>query len=616
MDLSLDSSMGADTARAQTLLLRRAKLQEERGAGGAPMGGMPMGYAPSPRGMPMGGGMPAESEALKAVRTKQNEIRMLIEEMKMAKVAMEDKDWKGPVLRYTTGARKWAERYLWCEDGSMQLYKSDVSDRPTSTITLEHFRDVTITELQITTRYDSFILNADADSPSQVFQEFACCLAQYVPFNVPGLDQMTPLKEWTGMVNKVGNNLGRSNARLVKLSPHSIDYYRNKYPQPNEKPSRQDPLNMITNVEVVGLKIRSSYEADEWVLRPTAKGLDSWRDFVGILCEVARGARQNTANIGRAQATIESVTRLLEGESAGPAASRRSILPPEVGGTARGRRAYFAMPVPVGETHTCVLNRRKDNTGMYVDISIEKDGLTEFLMTAKMTKGGGKNAKNWDIVLDKKVVARPHPLYLGVLRQTPFNESGVEMDKYHQAFEIFDDGPDEATMRSLKGQLDQAKKQQAMGQMTPGDYARTFEQYQEMTAQTRLARIDFTDDAQNQMPVEVGVALEPLEVVESESGAFDMRDTGEALSMKSKTPEWEAEFQSWHAPPSDVVRFPDKNNFQVIPADTTDELQWTAPAAFEMGKWDSPDIYKIKVCAPFSLLSGFCTAVSAMERHA
>ena len=43
-------------------------------------------------------------------------------------------------------------------------------------------------------------------------------------------------------------------------------------------------------------------------------------------------------------------------------------------------------------------------------------------------------------VLDKKLVARPHPLYMGILRQTPLSLSNFPLDKFHQAFEIFDDG--------------------------------------------------------------------------------------------------------------------------------------------------------------------------------
>ena len=33
----------------------------------------------------------------------------------------------------------------------------------------------------------------------------------------------------------------------------------------------QDPLAMITGVEVVGLKLFSVFEGDEWVLRPTVR---------------------------------------------------------------------------------------------------------------------------------------------------------------------------------------------------------------------------------------------------------------------------------------------------------------------------------------------------------
>ena len=77
-------------------------------------------------------------------------------------------------------------------------------------------------------------------------------------------------------------------------------------------------------------------------------------------------------------------------------------------------------------------------------------------------------------------------------------------------------------------------------------------------------------------------ALEPLEIVEGEG--FDVKDVGDAIPLKSKTPEWESEFQSWHSPPSDVVRHPDKNNFQIIPSDTPEDLQ-ARPAL--LGSWET-----------------------------
>ena len=47
---------------------------------------------------------------------------------------------------------------------------------------LRHARAaVQVTEIKITTRYDSFILNADPGSPASAFAEFAACLAQYIP---------------------------------------------------------------------------------------------------------------------------------------------------------------------------------------------------------------------------------------------------------------------------------------------------------------------------------------------------------------------------------------------------------------------------------------------------
>ena len=38
----------------------------------------------------------------------------------------------------------------------------------------------------------------------------------------------------------------------------------------------QDPLAMITGVEVVGLKLFSVFEGDEWVLRPTVRLAARW----------------------------------------------------------------------------------------------------------------------------------------------------------------------------------------------------------------------------------------------------------------------------------------------------------------------------------------------------
>ena len=64
--------------------------------------------------------------------------------------AMEDKDWKGNVLAFGVGGRNsWSERYLWVEDGSMQMYKSDIADRPMANITLEQLRGTPATSTAV-----------------------------------------------------------------------------------------------------------------------------------------------------------------------------------------------------------------------------------------------------------------------------------------------------------------------------------------------------------------------------------------------------------------------------------------------------------------------------------